>query len=261
MRREVVASSLLVACGFTPGPAAKEPGTTADAGAPPILTADSGVLRSHCHVGDGDTQLHLCLDFEDAPLVAVTSDNSPYHHDATVDNVTTITRSVQQTVVVQQQAVSMTSTSSIFVQPTPDLALTGPLTVEAWIKTQSSPLGGFVFVVSNGDHYALGIDDAGELACFIGATPVPSSHGVDDNKWHHVACTYDASSQEGRIYIDGSIAKCFTVPPPTSTISNLTVIGGAYHGAVDDVHIYARVLAGSEVCSHANKTNCSQSCG
>jgi len=75
---------------------------------------------------------------------------------------------------------------------------------------------------------------------------------ITDNQWHHWAGVYDGS--EGRIYIDGALD---TASPGTGQINistydfyigeNQQATGRYLHGLMDEVRIYSRALADSEI--------------
>jgi predicted ribosomally synthesized peptide with SipW-like signal peptide len=78
--------------------------------------------------------------------------------------------------------------------------------------------------------------------------PVPAT-----DTWYHCVLTYDAGSQEGTFYVDGTEVDQGT-GPFDDTASSLVIGskdggGNAWNGLVDDVRIYARALSASEVQS------------
>jgi predicted ribosomally synthesized peptide with SipW-like signal peptide len=73
------------------------------------------------------------------------------------------------------------------------------------------------------------------------------------NTWYHCVLTYDASSQEGTFYVDGT--EVDTGTGPFNDTASAFVIGSKdgggnpWNGLVDDVRIYSRTLSASEVQS------------
>jgi predicted ribosomally synthesized peptide with SipW-like signal peptide len=71
--------------------------------------------------------------------------------------------------------------------------------------------------------------------------------------WYHCVLTYDASSQEGMFYVDGT--EVDTGTGPFNDTASAFVIGSKdgggnpWNGHVDDVRIYSRALSASEVQS------------
>jgi hypothetical protein len=82
--------------------------------------------------------------------------------------------------------------------------------------------------------------------------------GVNDNQWHHVAFVVDAGG--GRLYVDGALraSRGWTgTPGPATTTQPVTfasypgTAGPPLAGALDEVRIYARPLATSEIAALA----------
>ena len=83
-----------------------------------------------------------------------------------------------------------------------------------------------------------------------------------DSSWHQIVVTYDDSG--GVIYKDGAALKSLTwIGKPSSSISQFTFLIGEYaasdgsqmrffHGSLDDIRIYSRVLSSSEVAELFN---------
>jgi len=92
-----------------------------------------------------------------------------------------------------------------------------------------------------------------------------------DNRWHHVACTFDQVDGELTVYVDGSIERCeetdeqlLTIPGGTSVgvKANGTFQGDWFVGRLDNVHVFARTLTPAEICAAAGKPagSCNASC-
>jgi hypothetical protein len=85
----------------------------------------------------------------------------------------------------------------------------------------------------------------------IGQTP------IDDGQWHHVAVVHDGSSK--RMYVDGQldVSKAYSAALQTNDVNvhfgwNAEYPSGEYGGMLDDVRIYKRALAPSEVAALTN---------
>ncbi|MCF6193674.1 MAG: DUF5050 domain-containing protein, partial [Kangiellaceae bacterium] len=82
---------------------------------------------------------------------------------------------------------------------------------------------------------------------------------IQINKWHHVAVTFDDSSDEVKFYLDGSnISTGLTAITPQINTGDIH-IGGNYDGynfpgRLDDVRIYNRVLAAEEIVDLAKRS-------
>ncbi|MGE0077819.1 MAG: LamG-like jellyroll fold domain-containing protein [Bacteroidales bacterium] len=84
-----------------------------------------------------------------------------------------------------------------------------------------------------------------------------------DNKWHHWACTYDASTNNLRIYCDG-INKVNTTTSddfnysgtnPLTIGSSTFQTGKQFDGQIDEVRVWNKVLTQNEIRSHYGSLN------
>jgi len=145
-------------------------------------------------------------------------------------------------------------------------------TLEGWIKTpggseanlegfivsRSGPSGfsGFDWSVSrpsNQGRLRLVINGGVSGADFLGA------RSVTDNQFHHVAATYDGSIM--KLYVDGVLdaQKSVSVTPTFGSSDPLTIgrrefasIPGHFPGVIDELTIYDRALAPTEIASIFN---------
>lgn len=83
------------------------------------------------------------------------------------------------------------------------LSNTGPVTVESWIKTNTSNQGGIVSRYGNSGsyNYRLYIDNTGKISFSRASSTVTTTNALNDNKWHHVVGRFDLSTS--KIYVDG----------------------------------------------------------
>ncbi len=155
------------------------------------------------------------------------------------------------------------NSNSVTVPHSSSLDITGPFTVEAWIKAVgtdnynmivdkfsiSTPLSyGFSFYLSNGNL---------KLSLYSGADGnggVSGTTELRDDAWHHVAGFWDGSHI--RIYIDGVFeAESSWAYPPGSTTNDLGIgkrlscHGGClyFKGTIDEVAIYNKALGMAEI--------------
>ena len=92
-------------------------------------------------------------------------------------------------------------------------------------------------------------------ASFAAGSPqaaVSSPAPVNDDRWHHLAITFDASAVM-TLHVDGSPVASTAAPPLPLTTAGL-FLGGpngtpSFRGAVDEVRIYDRLLSDAEVRS------------
>ena len=83
-----------------------------------------------------------------------------------------------------------------------------------------------------------------------------------DGEWHHVACVFDASSREIKVFVDGDVDDCkiLDVGIDVSRIGSTSLGAGAL-GAIDSVHAYAQALTAADICKSAGRgTSCSSIC-
>ena len=131
-------------------------------------------------------------------------------------------------------------------------------TIDAWIERGSTNLasyaptgGGEIFVYGAGG-YGLGVDNNGQLYLTqVDASQVVSSAVVTDTNWHHVAVTKGGSAVV--FYVDG-VGYPAAAFNPTFTFTSSAAIGmlvdnggNTFLGLIDEVDVFNRALAASEV--------------
>jgi hypothetical protein len=143
-----------------------------------------------------------------------------------------------------------------------------PLTVSAWIRTSTAKgVVGIVnkYVASSYDGYNLFMNGGALCAWYLRSA---SNHaydgggctlrtiGYNDNRWHHVAYVVDQSS--ARLYVDGLLKGTqrwtgTAGPPATTRALQIGRYPGGFGGneyfpgSIDDVRIYNRALASSDI--------------
>ena len=156
------------------------------------------------------------------------------------------------------QAFSLDGVSSyVSIPDSPSLhSLTSSLTIEAWIRVNQFPNGGWTAIVTKGDsswrlhRYGntsrLAFDTDG-----LGAELV-SNGSMDDGQWHHVAAVYDGTHKY--LYVDGALdASCSATgfihqnSYPVCIGENAEAPGRIWNGLIDEVSIYNRALTASEI--------------
>jgi hypothetical protein len=141
----------------------------------------------------------------------------------------------------------------------PAITGTGPFSVSAWVKTDSSK-GQAVLVQrsesSANGSYGLSIlaDGRAQSHTYNGGYGVlfQSDVTVNDGLWHHIAVVR-TNSTDGEIYVDGSLSGSDS--GPARSLNNVPVwIGGPgftgpfdFEGSIDDVRIYDRALSAEAV--------------
>jgi len=143
-----------------------------------------------------------------------------------------------------------------------------PLTVTGWFRTTNtvSLVQGIVskYADGSGNGWSLFVQN-GKLRGFyyrtfanfaIDATSVAT---VADGAWHHVAMVVDASG--GKIFLDGNVVGSGTWPSTPSAPNNSEPLqigryhnyAQRFHGALDEIAVWNRALAASEIQSFKNR--------
>lgn len=137
------------------------------------------------------------------------------------------------------------------------LDLTTGMTLEAWVYPNS--LGGWRDIIYKGvnDIYYLSGSSSQDDMPAVGGTFAPSNlFGASTlplNTWSHLAATYDGATM--RLYVGGSEVASRPQTGPIQTGSGALTLGGDalygqyWDGRIDDVRVYNRALAASEIQS------------
>ncbi|MBB4677517.1 beta-galactosidase [Crossiella cryophila] len=143
------------------------------------------------------------------------------------------------------------------------LDLTGPLTLDAWVKPATQWRGDFT-VIAKGDHqFALKMKDQRTLEFFVysqgdwrfvHATVPADFYG----NWHRVSGSYDGAML--RLYIDGrEVGQKAWSGPVNNTVEQVNIgrnselhedhNGRMAHGLIDDARVYDRALSAEELAA------------
>lgn len=124
-------------------------------------------------------------------------------------------------------------------------------TMSAWIKTSNAGAG-FRGIVAKQFAYGMFLsNNSFSIYDWGGSAERASGRILNDDKWHHVACSFQSGVGSGTFcYVDGLL-----VLTTSMTVSNQSVpvyIAEAnatqfFNGSIDDVRIYNRVLSFAEV--------------
>jgi formylglycine-generating enzyme required for sulfatase activity len=126
-----------------------------------------------------------------------------------------------------------------------------PRTVEAWVQTTMSGLGG-IFSYGAGEQgevFTLGVWGA---SIFVSSSMWPQytvTANVNDGLFHHVAVVYDGANAS--VYMDGTLidTRAFDIDTAAGTAN----IGARIHpteffnGAIDEVSVYASALSAAQI--------------
>ena len=143
--------------------------------------------------------------------------------------------------------------------------LTETSSLATWIRTTQTgndtmwKAPGITGVESSGDGNDIfwgWLDASGKIGIQAGDDDAAmSTTQVDDGAWHHVAFTYDASTGDARVFVDGTEEDTATtrtddITTEFSCIGRIEDTAGSYEdfvGNIDDVRVYDRTLSSSEV--------------
>ncbi len=96
-------------------------------------------------------------------------------------------------------------------------------------------------------YYENGADHDGPCNCGVSQT-------INTNQWHHIAATYENSSRELRLYVNGSPGGIFTLDYSLPDTDAEVMFGkrnyestDLFQGKLDEVFIYNRVLGAAEI--------------
>lgn len=161
------------------------------------------------------------------------------------------------------------------VYDTPELDVTGALTLEAWIRLDEIPVGNEGIVskyVGSGNQRSFGLYVDGQSAdgmlamsispdgTYTNASVVCDDVALPLDTWLHVAGTY-LPGQYMRLYINGSLATVLTTGVTESIFDSSAGlwIGCIYDsanpsshfaGSIDEVAVYDRALSAAEILDH-----------
>ncbi|MDP4687295.1 MAG: choice-of-anchor D domain-containing protein, partial [Salibacteraceae bacterium] len=122
-------------------------------------------------------------------------------------------------------------------------------TLEAWINANSYTASYHTILEFGNDDPYFGLIN-GQPTLYQSAV-APTA--ITTNQWYHVAASYDSSTQEGKVYVDGALV---ATSYNTITLSGVGLgIGynsgdNRFNGMIDEVRIWSRVLCENEIQSH-----------
>ncbi|MDF1498843.1 MAG: LamG domain-containing protein, partial [Patescibacteria group bacterium] len=147
------------------------------------------------------------------------------------------------------------------------LDISTQLSVETWVKIEKKPTGNDQNIVHKNTEYLLrytngGAEDVFSFYLYNGTDWMPvmnsSTHPVL-NTWYHVVATWDDSTNDTKIYVNGvlenTVQNTNTINFSTSDlyISSWSATDSYLSGSIDEVRIYNRTLSADEIRKHYNQ--------
>ena len=245
MRLPLALFALVSGCGFEHGERASgdDLATVDAAESPPAV---SGECRYP------DPSLRLCLELDDGVLAPTLHDSSPSALSPMAAGLTQVMHAEAD------PAAKTAAATTVSIAETPQLDISGPITIEMWINPDHA---GAATLVENHDQYAMMLGAYGHIGCAMAGRQVftYSEGTVAPHEWAHVACTFDGKLV--RAFIDGVSTVCSVSDDDISTDGDEgTKLVPKFEGGIDGIRVYAADLT-NQICTHAGKTACQLRCG
>lgn len=125
-----------------------------------------------------------------------------------------------------------------------------------WFKAPSSPSGNFISTQGSGHYFwfseanKIGVAHGGTTAS--GSTGLTSINDYNDNQWHYATVTYDSSTTNMKLYIDGvlEVENSGVTQEPTDSTIEIGSYGsgnGSFNGLISQVSIWDKELNQTEI--------------
>lgn len=143
-------------------------------------------------------------------------------------------------------------------------------TVSAWVKTTMSNTWAIVVakehvsVENPNKGFLLAVSPDGEAVSILRESfnDLYSGVEVNDDTWHLITGTYDGSTGEGKVYVDGELTNQVTSPVIPTIHTDPLLFGAqlpdgtnAYVGVLDDIKVYSYPLSGEEIAEMYTSLN------
>jgi len=140
--------------------------------------------------------------------------------------------------------------------------ITDAITIESWIKTTGSPTNEQYIVTKNENSYYVALNVAGavgQAGFYLDGVSsswlYTNSNTLNDNNWHHIACTYDGSTMS--IYVDGVLDNSIAITGTINTGIDNVYLGCRdnnqfFQGSMDEFRIWNRALCAVEIQNNLN---------
>ena len=181
---------------------------------------------------------------------------------------------VERSSPIQGQPQGRKSGSYAWVATNPALEITGPLSLEAWIRPATAGNGGFQGILTKSSvgqnvAYMMYLTDTGRLSFYLSRSGqfIPASRLVTaqiaNRVWTHVVATWDGTTM--RVYLNGELrasrpfaGPIFDTPEPlrVGAYASAGVAGQFFDGEIDSPAIYNRALTAPEIAQrHAERAD------
>ena len=142
--------------------------------------------------------------------------------------------------------------------------------IELWMKSGATPSATMVMVgrnqVGNSTQYWVGVNPDGTVGYYLSDYPTPphvayvEGGSVLDGAWHHIVATYDATSNDMKLFVDktmvGQANQNFLNFGGNSDLNigylNTPIDKFWYQGLIDEVAIYSTALSDAQITSDYN---------
>ncbi|MFT6500225.1 MAG: hypothetical protein ACJASQ_000332 [Crocinitomicaceae bacterium] len=134
-------------------------------------------------------------------------------------------------------------------------------TIEMWVKQESSQFCRLIYAQSDADNFAcLSLNSTNEIVFYLSENSVnhsiQSTDVITNAEWTHIAASWDASTMESKIYINGTEANyagglyvSSTGTDATMTIGSRTDGNQYFNGEFDEVSIWGTVKTQCEIAT------------
>jgi len=135
--------------------------------------------------------------------------------------------------------------------PCESMGITNAVTVSAWVRSDRLPTGEVGIAGKGIDCFGLTFYRFGTAWWYISGGGNNCKASVGAGFWHMITGTYDGA--EMRLYVDGRIADKRKIETPIRMEGNFRIgdglggRGGGFEGAIDEVRVYNRALAETEI--------------
>jgi hypothetical protein len=145
------------------------------------------------------------------------------------------------------------------------------VTVELWMRSSATNPGtALSYAASATNTNTLVIYDYTSLEIWVAGQSTESGVILNDGRWHHVATTWESSTGNLQVFVDGMPRFTTTLAQGATLPSGGTLVLGQeqdclngcfelnqhFHGEMDEVALFDRVLTEAEIATHYQTVTC-----